>query len=629
MTQQGSKKRNGPSRLKDIFRTWLFILILAAFCFTFALSFLTQRKQAEHQANESLGRQVSYVSGQIQELAGRERLLKQESGNALLSKAQALAFTLLRDPSVLGDYVELEDMMQKMGLDAFYITDATGVIVCSIPRKHVGTFDFHDYETTRPYLGLIDDKDATIIEEPRPNDDELASTGTLRYQQFAGCARLDEPGIVQVAYSSEQYDASLAAVSLDTLAKNFRVGERGFLLISRDGGLVSASRDELFSAPPELSGETLLSGEPFRMVYGGEEYTARAVSENGSTVLAAMPLSEAYQDVWKLLLWSTAFYLVTFVSVYLQILRLLSRVVVDNIDRTNESLKRITDGDLNERIEVTDNEEFRELSVGINTTVTALKHYISQAEDRIRAELEFARAIQHSALPSVFPPFPERREFELYATMDTAREVGGDFYDFFFVDTDKLALVMADVSGKGIPAALLMMKSKTLIKSLTESGLSPREVITLANRKLCEGNDAEMFVTAWLGIWEISSGRLTCVNAGHEYPILRRADGSCELYRDRHWLVLGAMESARYEQYELRLSPGDTVFLYTDGVTEATDTDLRLYGTDRLIQAIDRTRDGSAEALIEAVTADIAGFVGTAPQFDDITMMALRVNVKE
>ena len=249
----------------------------------------------------------------------------------------------------------------------------------------------------------------------------------------------------------------------------------------------------------------------------------------------------------------------------------------------------------------------------------------NREKQRIGAELHVATQIQASMLPCIFPAFPERKEFDIYAAMNPAREVGGDFYDFFLTDADHLALVMADVSGKGIPAALFMVIAKTLLKNAAQSGLSPRAVLETVNNQLCENNEAEMFVTVWLGIYEISTGRLKVANAGHEFPAIKRANGEFALYKEKSGFVLAGMENARYREYNLELQKGDMLFIYTDGVAEATDAANTLYGTGRMLAALNRASDGTPKELLHAVKDDVDRFVGEAPQFDDITMLALQI----
>ena len=249
---------------------------------------------------------------------------------------------------------------------------------------------------------------------------------------------------------------------------------------------------------------------------------------------------------------------------------------------------------------------------------------ITAEKERIGAELSVATKIQASMLPCIFPPFPNRTEFDIYATMMPAKEVGGDFYDFFLVDDDHLALVIADVSGKGIPAALFMVITKVLLKNSAQAGKDPQSVLEEVNGQLCSNNPIDMFVTVWLGILEISTGKLTCANAGHEYPALCRKGGEYELIRDPHGLVLACLDGSRYENYELQLRPGDTLFVYTDGVVEATAHGNELFGTDRMLTSLNRDTGALPGELLPRMKADIDAFVGEAPQFDDITMLGIR-----
>ena len=244
-------------------------------------------------------------------------------------------------------------------------------------------------------------------------------------------------------------------------------------------------------------------------------------------------------------------------------------------------------------------------------------------QKRILRELNTARQIQESMLPHIFPPFPDRKEVDLYASMDPARDVGGDFYDFFFMDEDHLCLVIADVSGKGIPGAMFMMLSKRIIEDFARQARSPAEILTRTNETLCDNNQAGMFVTVWLGILEISTGKLTAANGGHEYPSIRRKGSRFEIYKDKHGFVLGGFKESQYKEYEIRIFPGDKLFVYTDGVPEATAADREMFGTDRMISALNTCADGSPEAILHAVRSAVNTFVGDAEQFDDLTMLCL------
>jgi serine phosphatase RsbU (regulator of sigma subunit) len=318
-----------------------------------------------------------------------------------------------------------------------------------------------------------------------------------------------------------------------------------------------------------------------------------------------------------------------FIALTILIYLLIKKQIVISVNRINHSLSEITNGNLDVTMDVRNNLEFDSLSNDINATVDTLKRYIKDAEERIDAELAFAKAIQHSALPSVFPPYPNRKEFEIFATMHTAKEVGGDFYDFYFVDEDNLAFLIADVSGKGIPAAMFMMTSKTIIKSYAESGMSVEEVFTVANEKLCEGNETGMFVTVWMGILNTKTGKVLFANAGHNPPLVKHADGTYEYLKSRAGFVLAGMEGIRYRKNELQLQPGDAIYLYTDGVTEATDLNTELYGEERLYTVLEKYKDVTPEELCDEVKKDVDAFAGEAPQFDDITMLALKYHGEE
>ena len=252
---------------------------------------------------------------------------------------------------------------------------------------------------------------------------------------------------------------------------------------------------------------------------------------------------------------------------------------------------------------------------------------VTAEKERIGTELHMANQIQESMLPSIFPAFPERSEFDIYATMDPAREVGGDFYDFFLIDQDHLCMVIADVSGKGVPAALFMMISKIIIQSCAMLGRGAGDILTRTNEALCSNNRMEMFVTVWLGILEISTGKLTAANAGHEYPAMLR-NGKFELLKDKHGLVIGGMAGIEYKEYELMLKPGDKLFLYTDGVAEATMADNTLFGTGRMLDALNINPDGQPEELLKNVRKAVDEFVGESEQFDDLTMMCFEYKGK-
>ena len=248
---------------------------------------------------------------------------------------------------------------------------------------------------------------------------------------------------------------------------------------------------------------------------------------------------------------------------------------------------------------------------------------VTAEKERISTELALATQIQAAMLPHIVPAFPERKDFDVIGSMDSAKEVGGDFYDYFLTDEDHLCMVIADVSGKGVPAALFMMASKIILQSVAMLGGSPAEILTKTNEAICSNNEAQMFVTVWAGILELSTGKLTCANAGHEYPVIKHSDGIFELFKDRHGFVIGGMDGMKYKEYEIQLEPGAKMFVYTDGVPEATNANQELFGTERMIEALNQDPNVPPMEILKNVRKAVDDFVMNAEQFDDLTMLCL------
>jgi len=288
---------------------------------------------------------------------------------------------------------------------------------------------------------------------------------------------------------------------------------------------------------------------------------------------------------------------------------------------TLSKIKKYTEG--NDEIGILSN-SLKKMVINLENYMKNLKN-ITAEKERIKTELDIAKKIQSSMLPNKFPAFPDKPEIDVQAMAEPAKEVGGDFYDFFLIDENHLVIVIADVSGKGIPAALFMVIAKTLIKNNAQSGNTPEQVFANVNNQLCEGNDQNMFVTAWMGVLEISTGKLTFVNAGHNAPLLKEKD-------DYSWLksepgfVLGGMEDTQYSQNEIFLKPEDRIFLYTDGVTEAINKEEEQFGEERLFEIISKKGDFEISKVLNSVKNNVDVFVGDLNQFDDITMLILEYN---
>lgn len=606
-----NKKRRELKNISQTFQRWLLVCVVVGFLCTITFSWALQTQLSESDATNLIRLNIDDVKQDITDASDKN----------LLSITHAIADEINKAGGVNSE--QLAQLGEKYDIAEINVIDRRGIIT-------VSTFpDFLNYnmrggKQSAEFLVLLDGKTTEYVQSYQPT-----SSNSEILRKYAGVV-LAQGGFVQVAYDSERFQRDIDDQVIGA-THNRHVGEGGSIVIADENRNIVSGRNNdegnnLSVTGIELDTNKTAEGERFvAEVYGTESYCMYDFSE-GYYIIGVMPQSEAVfsRDIS---VYVTVFMeFVVFGMLFVLVYFLIKKLIVDNIGRINMLLSRITDGDLDVVVDVRSNEEFASLSDDINSTVTTLKHYIDEAAARIDKELEFARAIQHSALPGVFPPFPNKKEFDIFATMDTAKEVGGDFYDFYFVGEDRLAFLIADVSGKGIPAAMFMMTAKTLLKSFAETGSAVNDVFTNANEKLCENNDAGMFVTAWMGIIDLKTGLVEFANAGHNPPLVRHKDGKFEYLKCRAGFVLAGMEEIRYKKNELQLNPGDEIFLYTDGVTEATDTNDQLYGDERLLDFLNTLHKVPADSVCGAVKADVDRFVADASQSDDITMVYLKYN---
>ena len=606
-------------RISASFQKWLLLIVGIAFMITLGFLWAYQTKLFADNAENLLD---VYIKDVFQDISDTE-------DKNMLVIANAIATEMNSTEQITSEM--LAEMLGKYNVSEINYVDPNGVITVSSNANFVG-FDMKTGGVqTAEFLALLG-----VLPNYVQRFQPIAFDGET-YRKYAGVS-LATGGFVQIGYDEEAYRKSMETAVIE-VAKNRHVGEAGFMIVADSDWKIISDRSNnrgqnitIVTAMTQdfATIENSVVFEEGIYIDGAFQRSFCMFDEKeGYKIIAVYPYSEAMLSRNVSLRVITAMQVLIFGALFAVIYFLVRKLVVRNIYKVNHSLSAITKGNLDTVVNVRSHVEFDSLSNGINATVDTLKRYIKEAEERIDAELAFAKAIQHSALPSVFPPFPNRKEFEIYATMHTAKEVGGDFYDFYFVDDDNLAFLMADVSGKGIPAAMFMMQSKTVIKSCAESGMSVEQVFTVANEKLCEGNDAGMFVTAWMGILNTKTGKVLFANAGHNPPLVKRADGTYEYLKIRAGLVLAGMEGVRYRKNEIDLAPGDAIYLYTDGVTEATDLNNQLYGEDRLHTALEKCKDAAPQIICEQVKRDVDAFVGEAPQFDDITMLALKYHGEE
>ena len=600
-------------KISRSFQNWLLLLVAAAFLTTTSFLWVLQTKLAQENTVRLLELNIADVRQDIQDASDENLLALTAEIAGKLNNAQAITADFL---------FELCDQYDVTEINCI---NPDGLIYVSTYPDFLN-YDMRSGEQSAEFMVLLDGE-TEYVQRYQPVSYDASIS-----RKYAGVV-MENGGFVQVGYGFERFQRDIGEFVIG-VTRNRHVGEGGCILIADESWNIVSDRNGNEGRNLDVTGiwidtQTMSQGEVFSAEVYGESCYCMYKQQEGYTIVAVMPQSEAALSRNVAVGVTTAMQIVIFSALFIMIFVLVKKLVVDNILKINGSLAAITGGHLDTVVDVRSHAEFAALSDDINSTVDTLKRYISDAEARIDAELAFAKAIQHSAIPTVFPPYPNRKEFEIWACMYTAKEVGGDFYDFYFVDEDTLAFLIADVSGKGIPAAMFMMTAKTLLKSYAESGMGVAEVLTQANNKLCEGNEAGMFVTVWMGYLNTRTGEVTYANAGHNPPIIRHADGSVEIVKSRPGLVLAGMEGIRYRPNTVQLKPGDLLYLYTDGVTEATDVANNLYGEARLQTVLQQKNVGDVETVCRKVKENVDNFVGDAPQFDDITMLALKYTPSE
>ena len=524
------------------------------------------------------------------------------------------------DNATSEDCVRLASELDIAEID---VINEDGIIVASNIEEFVG-FDMASGEQSAEFLVLLPGGgQKQLVQSYQP-----ISFDNTTWRKYAGISI--DGGLLQVGYDAEDFIDDLET-HVEATVQNRHVGHNGELVVVDDAGRVITTHEA-----SSVSGTTKLvadakkmqPGEFFKTTYAGDEYYATYDVVESYRIIALLPIDEANasRDVTVLIM--TLMEVLVFAALFLILYLVIKRVVVRSVWQVNGQLGEITRGNLETEVNVRNSAEFASLSDDINRTVGALKDSIAV----VQADLDMAADIQANTLPAITSDISSYREFELFASMEPAKGVGGDFYDFFLLDNDHLALAVADVSGKGVPAALFMMQSKAVIKMETYADADPARALFQINADLSEKNNNDMFTTVWLGILEISTGKLTYADAGHEKLAILR-DGIWELPKKPNGSVALAAfspedhndlpENYRYRNHTIELKPGDAIFQYTDGVTEATDADNVLFGESRLLEALNDAPDVNPTKLLPHVRERIAAFVKDAPQFDDITMLGL------
>ena len=603
-------------RISQTFQRKLLVLIVVACVVTSTYTYFLQSGMAEIETKEVF---TSAMNDVITDVRGK-------SDENLLKITEKIRSEYQKDKNV-----SLDALAEKYNVIEINIVASDGTITASTDETLVGVFNMNSTEQSKEFMVLTNDKNEFVqVYGPQGYDG-------VTMRKYAGVS-LSDGGFIQIGYNTDQFHDTLDDFVVD-VTQNRHVGSTGFVAVCDENFNLVTNNDRKgkhISSIGIVPDEVMLQGKTATQLYKtnvineetdfSEEYIYVFTFVEGYCIIAAMPVAEAMLMRDASLYTSIFMLILIFAALFIFIYFLIKKVIINNLQKINGTLSEITGGNLNVKVDVRSNAEFSSLSDDINSTVSTLKRYISEAAARIDKELEYAKQIQLSALPS---NFPDTDNYSIYAQMIAAKEVGGDFYDFYSLDDNTVLFLAADVSGKGIPAAMFMMTAKTIIRDLAERGLSVDEIFTLANEKLCENNESGMFVTAWMGKINLSTGTISFANAGHNPPVIVHANGECEYLKSRTGFILAGMEGIKYRANEITLNKGDRIFLYTDGVTEATDINETLYGEERLMAYIDKNKNLKADALLTGLKEDIDLFAGDAPQFDDITMLIFDYKKKE
>lgn len=607
-SNEGLFKKKKVVRIANTFQSWLLICIAIAFFATTSFTYALQSRVAKIETQKVFTSSINDVESDVR---GK-------------SNAQLLDIVFkVKIEYENNTEIDLDLLAKKYNIKEINVVNSEGLITNSTEQDVINKYNMNSKPQSKEFVDVLKLQDCFVQDYgPRGKDESV-------WRKYAA-VKLSNDGFIQVGYDSEQFHKNIEEFVID-VTKNRHVGTNGFIAVC-DANLNMVIDNEYrgksiksIGIEPEAE---MLTGQNCSKLYKAEiindltEYKESYMYVfkfvEGYCIIAAMPEVEATFMRDASIYTASFMQIIIFSTLLVFIYILVKKVIINNLRKVNDRLSQITGGDLNVTVDVRPNEEFASLSDDINSTVTTLKRYIAEAAARIDKELEYAKQIQLSALPSNFPC---EEQYQIYAQMIAAKEVGGDFYDFYKINETTVAILVADVSGKGIPAAMFMMTAKTIIKDLSERGLNVNEIFTIANEKLCENNDANMFVTAWMGIIDITTGKMQYANAGHNPPLIKHADGTFEYLKNRAGFVLAGMEDVRYRASMFTLNYGDRIFLYTDGVTEATNIKKELFGEERLQTFMNQNMDLEAVEILNKLKNTIDVFVGVAPQFDDITML--------
>ena len=604
---------------------WLLLLVIGAALSSNVFLVVIQNSFADETSDSVLDTNIYDIESRITEYS--DQIM-----GAYLNYAYEMLDVHPNDTSA-----ELKHRMEEIyttidlsGVQINYVSNEGKVIDSSDP-SNIG-FDMYSTEQSKYFhQNILYDGTSYIQNFMKSNDDPdlyIKSGGKMFNQSMIDLKGYS--GYLQFRYSNDLFDYSVVSVLLDQLTKYRRVYANGYAIIfDFDGNVVcdygSDDISSLLIHVKDLKNQEMykrMEGKIFRDD-SHKSYYMYSLCET-YYVFVCFPVTDLTNSRDSTLYLYNFISVIIYAAIFVITYYLVEFIVVKNIRKINDALQLITKGDLSQTANVRSTAEFDELSTDINIAVNAMKGFIDREARRLDEELSFARKVQASSLPNVFPPYPTVHSFDIYATMNPAKQVGGDFYDFFLISRNTLAFLVADVSGKGIPASMFMMESKAMLKNFAIMGYDLADIFKETNNNLCQGNEANMFVTCWMGILDLQTGIITYCNAGHNCPIIyRKKEKKWAPITQKKNMVLAGFENLEYKVETLKLEKGDRIFLYTDGVNEATRSDGILYGEKRLLDFMNNDTSIKQKDLLDGIKGDIEKFIEGADQFDDITMLTI------
>jgi len=605
----------------------LMISLIVAYAGTAVFSYFSIRNSTRNETSKNLQHAIDIMRTEVDEKVDS---IVYANLNAVRNELDTL---IISNPSSETIHTWINNTIDKYGISEINIVGKDHWIKYSNVTAYENNFNMNNpepgYEQAREFSVLNTDPNIDYYIQPIREPSSKLQERT----KYAGAKLHDQKnkyGFVQIGIYQTPYYAMLSTFVAGS-ATYRNINQTGFIAITNGDGQVLSTLDGAklkIGDTLNLSELNLKKNVTYHLKTTTETTKYYAITNyvEGYYIVAMAEVAECDLPTNIGFAGVTLSEIFIFLVLYAVLYVAIKRIVVDHIGNVSKGLNKISEGDLNVEINERNTYEFDSLSNDINKTVATLKDFIAKEAQKNKEELEFARGIQHSVLPTVFPL---NDKFEIYASMDTAKEVGGDFYDFYYIDHEHIVIQIADVSGKGIPAAMFMMQAKTILKTLIMSGMEIGEAYSEANKRLCSGNDSQMFVTGWAAIIDLSNGHVEYVNAGHNPPLIYKENGQFEYLKSRAGFILGGLDSFKYVTQTFDLKPGDIIFLYTDGITEAANANKELYGEDRLLTTLNKNNKGNARKICENVLKNVASFVNGAEQSDDITMLCFKLNGNE